>query len=78
MSTPPDSTVQPARTPRGTLRRLRRAALRNEALIGPAHLVAAAEERKRVVLERGFLRREPNAAQFEQRAHRALHGEHAS
>lgn len=32
MSTPSDSTVQPARTPRGTLRRLRRAALRNEAL----------------------------------------------
>lgn len=66
--------------PRGTLRALRREALTLRHLSdadararllphGPAHLVELALERRRVVLTRGFLQREPDAAQFEQRAH---------
>lgn len=71
-------------TPRGTLRALRREALTLRHLSdadararmlphGPPHLVDLALERRRVVLARGFLQREPGAAQFEQRAHAEQH-----
>lgn len=78
----PESRSTP--TPRGTLRALRREALtlrhlndeqaREHLAWGPPHLVDQALARRRIVLARGFLDREPSAAAFERRAHRAHFG----
>lgn len=73
------------RVPRGTLRALRREALTLRHLsdadtrarlssMGPAHLVEQALARRSVVLARGFLSREPDAAEFERKAHAEHHG----